>query len=89
MKNAVQLIKQCSLLYVENDTQQAEENLSLYNALFKDVFYADNGVDGLDLYEKNKHCIDLIIADVDLPKLNGIEMITRIRAQDGYKLPVI
>lgn len=89
MKNAVQLIKQCSLLYVENDQQQAEETLSLYNALFKDVFYTDNGVDALKLYEKNKHCIDLIITDVDLPQLNGIEMITRIRAQDGYKLPVI
>jgi len=89
MKNAVQLIKQCSLLYAESDKELAKETLSLYNALFKDVFYANNGVDALNLYEKNKHCIDLIITDVDLPKLNGIEMITRIRAQDGYKLPVI
>ncbi|MFA7569694.1 MAG: response regulator [Sulfurimonadaceae bacterium] len=89
MKNAVQLIKQCSLLYAESDQQLAQESLSLYNALFKEVFYAQNGVDALHLYQQHKQHIDLIITDVDLPQLNGIEMITRIRAQDGYKLPVI
>lgn len=89
MKNAVQLIKQCSLLYIENDSQIAKENLSLYHALFKEVFFAQDGEKGLILYQKHKKSIDLIITDIDLPKINGIEIITRIRAEDGYKLPVI
>lgn len=89
MKNAVQLIKQCSLLYIESDEQIAKENLSLYHALFKDVFYAQDGEEALLLYHKHKKQIDLIITDIDLPKISGIEIITRIRAQDGYKLPII
>ncbi len=89
MKNAVQLIKQCSLLYIESDEEIAKENLSLYHALFKDVFYAQDGEKALSLYHQHKKQIDLIITDIDLPKISGIEIITRIRAQDGYKLPVI
>lgn len=89
MKNAVQLIKQCSLLYAKSNQELAKETLSLYHALFKEVFYAQNGLEALHLYQQHKQHIDLIITDVELPQLSGTEMITRIRAQDGYKLPVI
>jgi PAS domain S-box-containing protein len=89
MKNAIHLIKQCSLLYAESNPEIAEESLSLYKALFKEVFFACDGVKALKLYNSNKKSIDLVITDIDLPELSGIELITRIRAQDGYKLPVI
>lgn len=89
MKNAIHLIKQCSLLYAESDQEIAEESLSLYKALFKEVFFARSGIEALKLYNSHKKSIDLVITDIDLPELSGIELITRIRAEDGYKLPVI
>lgn len=89
MNTAIHLIKQCSLLYAESNEQISEDTLSLYKALFKEVFFAQDGVEALKLYDKHKKRIDLIITDVDLPQLSGIELITRIRATDGYKLPVI
>jgi PAS domain S-box-containing protein len=89
MKNAVQLIKQCSIVYAESDKKIAQDTLLLYNALFKDVYYASNGVDALNLYNKHKDHVDLIITDIHLDKLSGIEMVKRLRSDVGYKLPVV
>lgn len=38
---------------------------------------AKNGLEGLDLYHSNK--IDIILSDINMPILNGIDMIKEIR----------
>jgi len=42
-----------------------------------DVYEAANGREGLDTLEK--HWIDLVFADINMPVMNGEEMIDRIR----------
>ncbi len=44
-----------------------------------DTFQAGNGQEGLDLLDQ--HWIDLVIVDINMPVMNGEEMIDRMRAK--------
>lgn len=48
-----------------------QEKLSFYND-FKVKYVAENGIDFLEKLEEN-HQLDLILMDIDMPKMNGIE----------------
>ncbi len=49
---------------------------------------ATNGLEGLTLL--NEHPIDVVIADINMPVMNGEEMIQRMKADDKTKnIPVL
>lgn len=51
-------------------------------------FEASNGKEGLELLEKN--WIDLILADINMPIMNGLEMIDEIRKNPIYNdIPIL
>ncbi|NDV82109.1 response regulator transcription factor [Bacteroides sp. 51] len=49
-----------------------------------EVITAHNGKDGIALWKKHKP--DVIIADIEMPEMNGFEMVEKIRAIDGDTL---
>lgn len=66
-----------SVLYVEDD-KVLNESVTIYlKKFFQNVQSAFNGKEGLELFKKNKH--DLIISDIEMPVLNGIEMAKEIK----------
>ena len=53
-----------------------------------EVHQAGNGREGLDAL--NDHWVDLVFADINMPEMNGEEMIDRMRANpDTADVPVI
>lgn len=82
------LLKRLKVLYVEDDTSIRNELSSLLSNFFDNVYTADDGKSGLELYTKKQDEIDVIIADINMPKLNGIEMVEKIREFDK-NVPVI
>lgn len=77
----MQKLSSYSLLFVENEEgirNNLNEILSLY---FKKVYIAVDGEDGYEQYQQHKP--DLIITDIKMPQLSGIEMIQRIRQDDS------
>ncbi len=79
-------LKPLSLLYVEDEPlirQNAIEYLSRYCSK---VYEAQNGLEGLEIY--NKHKPDIIISDIKMPKLSGLEFASTIR-QDDKTTPII
>lgn len=53
-----------------------------------ETLLADDGTEGLELIQKEK--VDLIFSDINMPKMNGLEMIEKIRAMDEYKfVPIV
>ncbi len=53
-----------------------------------DVFEAENGAKALETLEKEQ--IDLVLADLNMPEMGGIEMIYQMRGNDATKsIPVV
>ena len=46
------------------------------------VLKAHSGYEGLQLFEENKSAIDLIISDFEMPKMNGKEVMDKLREID-------
>lgn len=79
-------LKKTTLLYVEDDDSTREElEFFLQNKVNK-LFVAKNGQEGLDTFEKNRP--DLIITDIQMPIMNGIQMIKKIKEIDP-NVPIV
>lgn len=62
--------------------------LKLSGIELNEICQAGNGQQALDLLEK--HWIDLVLVDINMPVMNGIEMINHVRQKaDLSELPII
>jgi two-component system response regulator PhoP len=74
------------LLLIEDD---APLRLGLARQLEADGYRVDQAADGEDgLFQAREYPVDLAIVDLGLPKLNGIAVVQRLRA-DGKSLPIL
>jgi len=77
LKNNMKFIKNISVLYVEDHEDIRKEIVSTLENKVKKLFVASDGEEGLLLYKKHKP--DVIITDINMPKMTGIEMAKEIR----------
>lgn len=72
-----------TILFVEDDENLLNENQIVFENFFSNVVTAIDGVDALEKYkhykEKTNNYFDLIITDINMPNMNGMELITEIR----------
>jgi DNA-binding response OmpR family regulator len=78
--------KNIKILYVEDDELTRENGVEYLENYFENIYEAPDALSALKLYEQIKPHI--IITDIQMPKLNGLEFIKRIR-QDDKKTQVI
>jgi YesN/AraC family two-component response regulator len=78
--------KNITLLYVENDSLIREEAVEYLSLLYKNVLEAKNGQEAFEVYEKCKP--DIIITDIELPIMNGLQLSKAIRRKDK-NIPII
>jgi len=83
-----QKISNLNLLYVEDNKEARDALLYLFNDMFKNVIYADNGQEGYAKFLDNINNIDLVITDINMPKMDGLEMSQKIRQKNPY-MPII
>lgn len=67
-----------TVLYVEDSSAIRNQFSEILRMMFKDVILATNGFDGLDKFIKND-TIAIVITDLIMPNLNGIEMLKKIK----------
>lgn len=80
------LTKELVVLYVEDEEDIRYQMLGLLRILFKEVDVASDGFEGLDLYHKGPY--DLVITDIQMPNMNGLDMIEHIR-MSNTEIPII
>lgn len=74
-----ELLKDISVLYVEDENDVREFTSKLLSSLLRKIYTAQNGLEGLETFKNHKDDIDLIISDINMPKMNGLEMCENIR----------
>ena len=72
--------KNIKILYVEDDEIARENGVEYLENFFETIYEASDAIIALQLYEKYKP--DIIITDIQMPKLNGLEFVKRIRQKD-------
>ncbi|MGE4383398.1 MAG: response regulator transcription factor [Arcobacter sp.] len=77
LKNSYKNIK---ILYVEDDEIARENGVEYLQNFFETIYEASDAIVALQLYEKYKP--DIIITDIQMPKLNGLEFVKKIRQKD-------
>jgi len=81
------LLKRLRILYVEDDAVIRTELSQLLSNFFETVYTAKDGKEGLEIYLRNQDDIDIILSDINMPKLSGIDMVKTIRGVDP-KVPI-
>jgi len=71
---------QLSILYVEDEPLIRQNAVEYLGRLGATVYEAKDGVDALSCYHDNKP--DIIISDIQMPRLNGLEMARQIRQKE-------
>lgn len=67
----------CSVLYVEDDELIRKQTADFLGRFFPDVVLAEDGAIGLQKYKEKK--FDVVVTDINMPNMNGIEMIEAIK----------
>lgn len=70
-------LKNYTILYVEDEKESVELIQTLLKTKIKTIFVAYDGIEGLELYKE--HLPDIVISDIQMPNMNGIEMAKEIK----------
>lgn len=88
MKLDTKELKTITLLYVEDDQIVRDQTAVVMRKLFKKVFVAYDGVEGLNIFKEHKAEIDIVVSDINMPNMNGLDMIARIN-EINTQIPTI
>ena len=69
-----------TVLIVEDDSITLENYALVLENMFETVYRAEDGEKAYNLYQKYSPSIMLI--DIDIPKLNGLQLLEKIRKED-------
>ncbi len=88
MVNNISILKNITILYAEDEKDLREVTHQILKGFTKKQYVAQNGQEGLELFKKYENEIDLIITDVNMPILNGLDMIKEIK-KINLNIPII
>lgn len=86
MKELAILLKNISILYVEDDYDTREEMTKILLEVSDNITVAKSGEEALFFFYENTP--QIIISDIAMPNLNGIEFIKKVR-DENLQIPII
>jgi C4-dicarboxylate-specific signal transduction histidine kinase len=81
------MFEELKALYVEDEEDIKTIVVDIVGNIFKEFIVASNGQEGLDIFWEHND-IDLIITDINMPKMDGLTMCEKIR-KVNQKVPII
>ena len=84
----VSRLKEITVLYCEDEEYLRDITQGILESFTKKQFICKDGAEGLEVFKENQHLIDLIITDVNMPNMNGLEMSKEIK-QINPNMPIV
>ena len=69
-----------SILFVEDEIELRKNYVMYLQMIFETVYEAGDGEEAYGIYKEKKP--DILIVDINIPKMNGLELIEQIRKHD-------
>ncbi len=88
MSNDVSKLKEITVLYCEDEESLRTVTGGILKSFTKKQFVCEDGAKGLKCFIENQDEIDLVITDVNMPEMNGLEMSKEIK-EINSNMPII
>lgn len=88
------ILKEARVLYVEDEKSLRQVVNSSLEDITKEIILAEDGLEGLEKFKEfynektSQSKIDIVISDINMPKMNGLDMIEEIRNIDS-EIPIL
>jgi YesN/AraC family two-component response regulator len=83
MQELIKLTKNLHILYVEDEESSRVQLSEIFELLFESVNTAFDGEDAYAKYQEKHY--DIIITDINMPRMNGLELIKKIKLQNSLQ----
>ena len=77
LEDFIEFSKTVKVLYIDKDNEHRDDYFGIFKVFFHDIDVVSNGKEGLEYFKNNKY--DLIITAIDMPEMDGLELVTKIR----------
>lgn len=82
-----EIAKDTKILYAEDDKEVQSNTAMILDELFGEVVTADDGKEALSIYKRSD--FDIILTDINMPHMNGIELIKNIIIQNPEQIIIV
>jgi len=86
LKELLKATMKLNILYVEDDKETRIHTFKMLQNFFPDICVAIDGKDGLNAFKNGN--FDIVFTDINMPNMDGLEMIKKIRETD-IDIPII
>lgn len=80
-ENMLKKLSKYNVLYAEDEDGVRKNVYEILSLMFDNVYLAQDGQEAYDIFLENN--IDLVITDIKMPRLNGIELVKKIRKDNS------
>lgn len=77
-----EVTQELNILYAEDEESLRRGMVKSLERLFKNVYVAKDGFEGVKLFKNNK--IDVVMSDINMPNVNGVEMFNIIKDLEEF-----
>lgn len=76
----IETLQQYTILYAEDEEDVRQNYVEYLKSYFQSVYSCENGQEALDAYKR--HRPDVMLLDVSMPEVDGLEVARRVRKED-------
>ncbi|MGA1931958.1 response regulator [Arcobacter sp. YIC-464] len=88
MTEMIEKLRELRVLFVEDEADLLEIITDALASLNVEFYTATNGVEALEILEKNPD-INIIATDINMPRMDGIELIKTLKKQENFNTPIV
>ena len=83
MKTFNEYKKITNIMYIEDDITTSTKISKILSKFFNKILIASNGEEALKILDNSDENISLIISDINMPKMDGLEFLEKIRKENN------